>query len=100
MPLYNPTHDPKVREKKVRIINKIKVFVVASQAQTHLHKFLFSSYEHKHSILYPRAPMNTQIWQAGRATSAAPTFFDSIKFGRCINKVNMLTFVSRGRCVN
>jgi predicted acylesterase/phospholipase RssA len=56
--------------------NIFRSFVCAVAAKNIGSPTLFRSYR------VPRADINCKIWQAARATSAAPTFFKRIKIGR------------------
>jgi len=43
---------------------------------------LFRIYQYRGTQAVIRTPEGCKIWQAARATSAAPTFFKRIKIGR------------------
>ncbi|KAJ7357900.1 hypothetical protein DFH08DRAFT_437176 [Mycena albidolilacea] len=72
---YSESRNPEERLEDIRD-NACKMFVCAMNAANMSLPVLFRTYN---TLDYPA--MNCTIWQAGRATSAAPAFFKQIKIG-------------------
>ncbi|KAJ7845248.1 FabD/lysophospholipase-like protein [Mycena olivaceomarginata] len=72
---YSASHNPEDRLEDIQD-NACKMFVCAMNAANMSLPVLFRTYN---TLDYPA--MDCTIWQAGRATTAAPTFFKLIKIG-------------------
>ncbi|KAJ7824351.1 hypothetical protein B0H13DRAFT_2290987 [Mycena leptocephala] len=72
---YSASQDPEERMKDTRE-NPCKTFVCAMNAANMSLPVLFRTYNTTNN-----PAMDCTIWQAGRATSAAPTFFKQIRIG-------------------
>ncbi|KAF8251751.1 FabD/lysophospholipase-like protein, partial [Wilcoxina mikolae CBS 423.85] len=72
---YGEHGNPEEEMLDTRADNVCKTFVCAVAAQHIGSPTIFRSYK------VPRADINCKIWEAARATSAAPTFFKRIKIG-------------------
>ncbi|KAJ7812582.1 FabD lysophospholipase-like protein, partial [Mycena olivaceomarginata] len=72
---YSASHNPEDKLEDIQD-NACKMFVCAMNAANMSLPVLFRTYN---TINYPA--MNCTIWQAGRATSADPTFFKQIEIG-------------------
>ncbi|KAJ7830946.1 acyl transferase/acyl hydrolase/lysophospholipase [Mycena olivaceomarginata] len=72
---YSTSHNPEDRLEDIQD-NACKMFVCAMNAANMSLPVLFRTYN---TLDYPA--MNCTIWQAGRATTAAPAFFKQIKIG-------------------